>query len=69
MERIRQWVRLESALLGQEPTPEQVLERIDFLRSICVQVDSTVTAETEEWCTEFSSGLNQLASALTSRER
>jgi len=27
-----------------------------------------VEAETEEWCTEFSSGLSQLASTLGTRE-
>jgi hypothetical protein len=64
-----EWVKLESALLGQEPTPEQAAERIEFLREFCVGVDGMVAAETEEWCTEFSSGLNQLATALASRDK
>jgi hypothetical protein len=63
-----EWARLESALLGEEPTAEQVAERIDFLRSFCGRIDGMVEAETEEWCADFSGGLSQIASALAARE-
>jgi hypothetical protein len=63
-----EWIRLESELLGQEPTVDQIQDRIDFLRSFIVEVGRMVETETAEWSTEFSAGLSQLSSTLVARE-